>query len=299
MSKIWEGIRNLMKTKMFLIIVAAVVVLYIVLFPHTKTTKVNAEISGIFITQQERYLLHTRVEFETSYACLQGTTVKSQTINYRLNGDIKSISISNCDGTYENTQYNKNGTIKSLDSIIFVGGDIRIDKQEYNEHGSLESQITELSGTIDKYIYKYYDSNIMKESNVTRKVFGLKTNENILMFDENSQIIKSTIKNWENRVLITDVKTEYTKGIVSDIDYVDEKNNLTLDITCDETGCILNVLVAENYIVQYNLEDQDYDMFVDGEEDSVKVYFTPINEFNIESVLNQIENKAQDILENQ
>lgn len=299
MKELWKNIKNVVTSKVFLLVVAFVVILYIIFFPHTNTTKVNAELTGVFVTQKERYFLHSRVEFDTEYVCIPGTIIKSQTINYQLDGDIKTTSTVNCDGTYEIIQYNENGTIKSNESINFVGANIRINNQEYNYQGLLESQVIEQNGTITETLNTYYPSNVLKQSSIVTKLFGLKNTEVISNFDDKAQITDQSTKSWLNGVLQTDMKTEYTDGIANAITYLITENNLEASIACDVIGCILTNLTSDNYTVEYNTDDLDYDLLVYGESSSVKVVFTPINEFNVTNVLAQIEASAQVIIDAQ
>lgn len=299
MNEKWVKVKEVMKSKLFVIIVSVVVVLFIVVFPHTKTTTVHGELSGIFVTQKERYLLHTRVSFESEFVCAATTTVKSQTIKYGLNGDIKSTNTTNCDGTYFNIDYNTNGTMKAVESISFAAGNISTSKQIYNKLGSLESQTTDVAGTLTETTNVYYETNGIQSSTVVTSVFGLKTSETVASFDEESVMTEQTTKTWKNTVLETDLKTEFEDGIVTDITYSDFENGLEAEITCSITGCILDNLDADKYSVQYSISTLDYDMLVDGETSSVKVTFTPINMFNVATVLSEIEGKAQVILDAQ
>ena len=297
MNEKWEGIKRVVKTKVFIILVVFVVMSFVVLFPHTKTTKINSELTGVFVTQKENYLFHTRVGFQTEYLCMSDAGTKSFAITYGLNGDIKSKSTSYCDGTSEAVTYNMNGTKRSLESVSFVGDNIRYYAEQFDKYGLLLSQTTELNGITTSTLQSFDDSNILLESSIITTDLEMKIYEKTSTFDIKGRTTESTIGTWENGLPNITIKNVYTEGIISGITYIDEPNNMNAQITCiDDTGCILVKLTADQFTVQFNTTEFNYDLFVDGETGSSKIFFTQLQTSNIPDVLNEIEGKVQAIL---
>jgi hypothetical protein len=295
MNGTWEGIIKVLVSKVFIIFVVFGVMLFVTLFPHTKTTKVHSDLTGVSVIQKEQYFFHTRVGFETIYLCMSDVGTKSQSIAYRLNGDIKSKEISYCDGTNESTRYNFNGTKRSYELVSFVAGNIQMYSEQYNTFGLLTTQINELDGVTSTTSITYNDSNIKTEMTVTRESLEVKTYEKVTTYDD-GVISENTIGNWENGVATIFIKNVYTDGALTGVSYFDEVKNLNARVTCDQTRCILVKLTADKFTVLYNDEEFNYDLFVEGEIGAVKVNFTPILTTNIPEVLTEIEGIVQVIL---
>lgn len=291
-----KDVKSIVTSKTFYMVVIIIVALYVIFFPHTKTTRVNAELTGVFVTQKERYFLHSKVEFETNYVCVPTTVIKSQNISYRLNGDIKAVTVINCDGTSGVINYNSNGSISKSVTTSFVGGSIRVNTQDYTKDGQLTNQKVELSGTVTETVVTYHDTKAQEERVVTTSVFGEKTGETITAYDDKGIMTSDSSKTWFNGTLTFEKSEEYTNGVLSKITYNDADDSITATITCTATGCTLDSLDAPTFSVDYNNTAMDYDFLVDGEASSVKVVFTPINQFNIASVIAEIEGKAQVII---
>ena len=134
MKEIWNKIKKAITNRKVWIPAVAVLVLFVVFYPHTNTTKVNSDFTGVYTVQKERYFLHNLAEFSVENVCTSGTVIKQTTTNYRLNGDIKSVEVTNCDGTYGVTKYNSNGTRKLIENTIFIGTSIQFSKIEYNKN---------------------------------------------------------------------------------------------------------------------------------------------------------------------
>lgn len=290
-----KSIKSLVTSKVALIVVAVIVALFIITFPHTKTSKVNAELTGVFAVQKERYVLHRRTSFTTEFTCVPTAVVKSQSIHYKLNGDIKSISTENCDGSSGFTKYNSNGTIKSTETTAFVGGNLSVTVTENNSLGQLETRTVRNGGTVTTTVNEYHPNNVLKSNVVTIETFGEKTGETIKTFDDKSKQLTETFQNWTNGELVVDVDVEFTDGDVSAITYVDEDDDVEAEITCTATKCTLDKLTGSFYTVTYNTASDDYDLLVSGEAASVKVFFVPITENNIPGVIASIEADAQAI----
>lgn len=291
-------VTSIIKSKIFMIVVVIVIATYIGVFPHTKTTKVNAELTGVFIIQKERYLLHQRVSFETEFICMAGTTVQSQTIYYRLNGDIKSTNTNNCDGTYEEILYNSNGTRKYNESTMFVGVSITTTVLEYNSFGLLESQVVTFDGGVTTITNEYSDSNFLENTRTTTEWLGEKSSDTTRIYNDQLQVTERIVKQWDRGIYEVNYSTiyEYEEGIVNNIIYVDSVNNVNVNIICDINECILNNLQAVNYNVQYNNTTFDYDITLADITESEKIFFTRITAINMINVIAEIDIIAQAML---
>lgn len=315
--------RTFVTSKTFLIIIGVLIVLFVVVFPHTKTTKVNAEFTGVFAVQKEHYVLHNLSEFETNYVCVTGQVVKSNTVNYKLNGDIKAIEVVNCDGTYTITKFNSNGTTMYFEALSFVAGDIQTTKMEYTKDGLLDTSVVTLSGTETSIVNTYYENKVQESSNTTVTTFGVKTGETNRTYDTKGQMTLQKIEQWvdsvktyeqikeytdgvmtnqsllqwEDSIKTFDETYQYEDGLVSSIFYFDKDDNVTATISCDDTGvCILESLVGEAYEVEYNDVTLDYDLDVDGEATTSKIVFPALFTWNIPTVIENIENQVDAII---
>lgn len=290
-----EGLSKLKSifTKRVIIILATLVALFIIFYPHTKKTEVNAELSGVFVAQEERYILHQRVELETNYICLQGQRNQSTSIHYSLLGSIKKIVFENCDGTTFQLSYNSDGTLKYQKVTSLSNNIIRTEISEYTKMGQLLKTDSDYNGINTITELEYTNNERTKTSEITT-TYGEKTNEFVETYDEKGLPLLKTSTTWIHGDIDIETTTTYKEGEVTNVEYTNETDDIEATIVCADDSCTLNNLTGPFYTVVYNLTTLKYDLDVDGETTTTSNFlFQQITEQNYLIIFEYIEEQAQ------
>lgn len=295
---LWNSIKKLIFNKRFLIVLGAIILIYAVLFPHTTTTRVNSDFTGVYTTQKETYFLHSLSSFTVENVCTPTTVVKSTTTSYRLNGNIKAIETTNCNGTYANVYYNSNGSRDKTNGITFVGTSIQTNSQDFNSNGLLTENRTEINGVVTLTLNEYYNGVDLKTVVQTVTSYGEKTAESIKNYDKDGNMTSSDIKAWNNDGdLIGEASESYTDGNIAGITYSDEELNFNATVTCDSSGCVVSSFSGDGFTVTYNTTTSSYELLIQGESNPRNLGVGFINEFNYGSVLEDIDEDAKAVIE--
>lgn len=298
MKNVWNAVKKVLFHKIFLIVLGAIVLLYVVFFPHTTRIKVSSDFTGVYTVQEERYFLHNMVEFTVENVCTPGTVVKSTTTEYRLNGDMKALHTINCDGTYGIVEYNNNGTREYVENTTFIGNIIQTSVLEYNDNGLLLESSVENNGTVTKTINTYYSDVDLKSATTSVSTYGQQTTLMVINYDEDGNMTSRDLQAWSNTGdLLGESNEVYEKGVISSIEYVDNELDITATIECDTTGCYITSLEADNYTLEYNDITKVYDLLLDTETSTRVLAVANITVFNYGSVIEDIDEDVQVIID--
>lgn len=279
-------------TKRVVIVLATVLALFIIFYPHTERTKVNAELTGVFVVQKERYILHQRVELETNFICISGQTVKSTSVHYSLLGPITKTVTENCNGTSSQASYNSDGTLQYQKTTTFVNNLISTTIGEYTKTGQLLKTYTDFDGTYNLQEQEYTNNKLTKITGST-SVYGDKTDEFIYTYDEDGVRTLNKTTSWKNGDIDTDISTTYKEGKATNVEYTNASDEIEATIVCNDDFCTLNTLTGPFYSVVYNLSTLKYDLDVVGETATSNILFQQITADNYLTIFNYIESRAQ------
>lgn len=262
--------KNLLKSKLFIGAVVAVVVLFIVFLPHTKTTKVNSDLTGVYVVERDRYLLHRVVESSVTQVCTGVSPTKETITEFYFNGSIKAITTIACDGSVAVVEYYSDGATKATYNTTNMGNFFNTGEAKYNKYGQMVERVTTSNGfdTFEEWTYN-------KEYELTDK-FTTNTNKGIKTLER------------------TDY---YVDGNLDRYDYNNIEDDVVAAVTCDDTGCKIATIETPDYKVTYNIDDDDYDLQLTGDSATQKIVVNNVSGLNVQTVLEDVDTKVEAVQE--
>ncbi len=260
-----EKLATIIKSKLVIGILAGIIILFAIFFPHTVKTKAISELAGNYTVSYERYVLHQMVETKTENVCLPGTVIRTRIVKYGLDGEINSIHIENCDATQKTVTYQKGGLLKEITQITFVGDAIRTNVMEYNKNGLPVLTTTSLSGTVTTVEGEY---------------------------DEDHMMIKQTTKvTFIGEVILETVET-YKDGDIEEIEYSNPVTGEEITLTCLPNGnCDIDSFSSPDYDVSMNTTSGFYE--VDANSKTQQIAYTQITTWNYMAFLTDAASAAE------
>lgn len=306
--------KKILASKILWIVVASIVVLLVVFFPHTKRTKVSGELTGYFVTVEERYLLHNRVELNTTNVCVDTITVRVHQIDYKLNGDIKRIFYEYCDGSTKETEYADNRYIKSIEEVSFSGSALNTRTMRYNDLGLITYDEQINFGTVILRETEYDINNKIHEFNITTRQLERITYTRLEMYDD-GVLVSSETNEFENNVLVTATYQEYEDfemvlqtvktyedGVemssfakvegqtITTISYSSAENNESFTAICEDGDCIVDSFSNDLFEIEYFSSEDRFEMFIIEESVSIPVNYNRFIFTENQDAIDYIEN---------
>ena len=286
-----EKVVGVLKNKIVLIVVAVVVALYIVAFPHTKTTTVEGQLAGIYVTTKEHYLFHSLTSIETTNVCNGTVTVRTNTVKYFMNGDVKAVITENCNTSGSELYYNKNGTIKESLVTTLVGNNYQTVETSYTEYGQVIERVTTLSTGVVTTVNSYDENNVLSKEVVTTYNLGQKIEEEITNYD-NGDVVSGTYTEYENG----DVTNHYTMTMDgTDSVFVIEYTELNeeINITCDDSNvCHLDEYDAPTFNIAFDDTTSTYILTKKADDTTQTIVLPVINTWSLDSDLEDVKDDA-------
>lgn len=260
-----DKILSLLKNKMFLIIVAVLVVLYVAVFPHTSKIKMASDFQGTYTINTEKYFLHRMVESKVENVCTPAAVVRVRTVKYGLDGSIKQTSVENCDSTSKTVIYSSDGYLKEVTQVSFVGDNIRTTTAEYNKNGQVTEGLT-VTGPNSVKVTNEYD-------------------------DDNKLIKTTTTTSFVNEV--TEIETEeYKDGNLEKTSYENKEEGITAELTCKPDGsCELTEFSAPDYDITFNTTAGFYEVSASGKTQLTS--YASVNQFTVAGLIVEADSIAE------
>jgi|LGOV01.1.fsa_nt_gb hypothetical protein len=221
--------------------VSLLVVLFLIVFPHSSRASVESDLVGLDTTVTETFILHQKVSISTVNVCVEGSTItRVNEVKYYLNGSVKSIYDESCDYETELVQYSKEGFVKesSTSSISLTG--INSSVVKYNDYG-----------------YQTLNQSILDNLKLEVKT----------VYDE-QQISKHTESEYYYGQLVSEEISNYNRGIISDItlEHYNISNEVTysLENTFSELGNLMTNQEKTYNSLLILIENSEYTKNDDG-----------------------------------
>lgn len=297
--------KKIVTNKYLWIVVATIVVLAIIFFPHTNKTKVNGELTGVYTTVEERYFLHSMVELKTTNVCTAGVTDRVVEISYKLNGDIKEISTEYCDGSAETTIYYDGRYIIEEHQLNFLGNDIQTIVSEYNKVGLVTYVETFLRGVSSTTTYEYDNKNeplsmsletrkydeviskqedeyidgVLSESTYSEYDYGIITYERIVRFEDGALVYEA--QNVYEEGALLEYSLFEVGPLKTTLRYTNDSESILFTATCEENICTINTFSTIDFELEFEpfgypleggdftLKDTETGIFVPGFNENV------------------------------
>jgi len=272
--------KKILTSRVLWIVVASIVLLAVIFYPHTKRTKVNGELTGFFVTIEERYILHNKVELTKTTVCVDTVTERVRQTDYKLNGDIKRIFIEFCDGSTSETKYSDNRYIQSIDEVSFSGYTLSSRTRTYNDFGLITYDKQTDEGTVLLYEYEYDTNNKLQNFSYTLSLLNRITYTKQDSYVD-GELLSSEINTFENNLLVTEEYQKYDDGVmvlqkvntyeddikiasytkvkgqtITTISYTFTEDNGSFAAVCDNGVCTVDSYNTDLFEIEY-LADED------------------------------------------
>lgn len=290
--------KKILTNRILWIVVASIVVLAVVFYPHTKRTKVNGELTGFFVTVEERYLLHNRVELTKTTVCIDSVVERVRETNYRLNGDIKRTFVEYCDGSTSETTYSDNRYIQSIDEVSFSGYTLTSRTRTYNDFGLITHDEQTDEGTVLLYEYEYDSNNKLQKFNYTLRMLDriTYTKEDTYI---DGELVISEINEFENNMLVAEELQEYEDGemvlqklktyedgveiasfskvkgqTITTISYTVYESNEFFTAICENGACVVDSFSNDLFEIEYLEDEFRFVMYENGDDTQILVNYS-------------------------
>lgn len=289
--------KKILTNRILWIVIASIVVLLVIFYPHTKRTKVNGELTGYFVTIEERYLLHNIVELKKTNVCVDTADERVRQTDYKLNGDIKRIFIEYCDGSTSETRYSDNRYITSIEEFNLNGTSLTSSNRIFNEYG-LITTYEEINGSnLVLREYKYDANQEMQQLNTTIKVFDQTTYTRQDEYEEGIRV-SSEIEEYEYSMLTRQENIRFENGetvllksktfednvetssfarvkgqTITTISYRFTEGDEDFTAICEDSDCIVDSYKSDSFEIEYLEDEFRFVMYEAGKDNEILVMY--------------------------